>query len=100
MNSTRHIYAIAGLITVLSALSLSSTHLRGAAAAPSNPQPVVVVNGSANPVQTAVTSLPAVQLSGTPNVNVSSLPAVQLAAGTGVAINGIPENGLPVNVAS
>jgi hypothetical protein len=100
MTVTRHLYAILGLVTVLSAVSLSAGH---AARTPAT-QNVLVTNTSGNPVQTNVVSLPAVQIasgqtvgiSGTPNVNVGTLPAVQFASGAAVAVNNASNNPVPI----
>jgi len=80
MTLTRHFYAILGLVTVLSAISLSSGHLGGTVAR-SQPMNVLVVNGSSQKVPITGT----VGVSGT--VAVSSLPAVQLDSGATVGIN-------------
>src|SRR5947207_360444 len=79
MSISRHIYAITGLIVLLSALSLSSSR---AARLASPTQNVNVVNATSNPVPTSAQGT--TQVAGT--VAVSSLPAVQLGSGATVAI--------------
>ena len=102
----RHIYAITSL-TILAALSLGASRVR--AVPPSSTQNVTVLNTAVNPVPTsaqgttqvggtvAVSSLPAVQLSGSPSVSVSSLPAVQMADGSSIAINNPTGSPVPVH---
>ncbi len=102
MSISRHSYAILGLATILTAISVSSTH-RTVAAGFANPQPVIVTNTSGNPVQTTVNHLPAVQIAsgqtvgitGTPDVTVSTLPAVQFADGSNVAVNNAMDHPIP-----
>ena len=104
MKASRHIYAIAGLVTVLSALSLSSPAIKAAGATTgAGTAPVTVTNTVASPVPTmsvggsvSVTTLPPVTLSGTPNVNVANTPTVQIASGQNVGIAGTPS----VNIAN
>jgi len=84
MTITRHAYAILGLVTVLSAISLSSGHLKGAAR--SQPLAVQVVNATTSPIPTRAQGTTTV--AGT--VAVSSVPAVQIAADQVVGIAGEP----------
>ena len=74
MTPSRHLYAVIGLVTILSAISLSSSHLRKT---PTQTQNVNVVN--------------------TPNVNVSSLPAVQMGSGANIRINNTAATPVPVD---
>jgi hypothetical protein len=90
MTITRHIYAIAGFVTLLSAAGLSTTHV---AAARTQPMPVNVINSAANPVPTVAQGT--TNIAGT--VAVSSLPAVQLTASNVGITNGLT-NPVPVHV--
>jgi len=83
MTLARHLYAILGLATVLTALSFSSGSF-GTSAARSQPQSVIVANSSSQKVP----------ITGT--VAVSTLPAVQLQSGTSVSVNNTAAN--PLNV--
>lgn len=78
MNLSRHIYAIAGLATVLTAASYGTGHYR----ANSQTQPVSVTNTGANPVpvtgNVGISGTPTMAISGTPNVNVSGTPNVKV----------------------
>ena len=84
MSMSRHFYAILGLATVLTATSVSSTHMRGGAA-PSQPSNVLVVNSANQPVPTSAQGTTTV--GGT--VAVSNLPATQAVSGS-VAVNNFP----------
>ena len=115
MKLAHHFYAVLGLVTLLSAVSLSSSGFGST----SNPLAVRVTNIAADAVPTAAqgttqvggtvagSSLPAVQIasgqtvgiSGTPSVNVSTLPAVQLDGSASVGINNTNSNPVPVTVA-
>src|SRR5205085_2039419 len=57
MNFSRHFYAVAGIIVVLSALSLGAG---GKGAARTNPMPVNVINSTLNPVNTKAVGTTAV----------------------------------------
>src|SRR6476619_6996357 len=84
MKITRHLYAILGLVTVLSAISLSSGHLK--TAAKSQPMSVLVVNPTTSAIPTKAQGTTTV--AGT--VAVSTVPAVQIAADQVVGIAGEP----------
>jgi hypothetical protein len=81
MNVSRHLYAIAGLATVLTAASFGSPHTRAVAlrAPTSN---VVVTNTSGNPVPTSAQGTTqvagTVAISGTPSVQLSGVPSVTI----------------------
>ena len=60
MKGSRHLYAILGLVVILTAVSFSSGGFKTVAKAPT--QSVLVVNTNATAVPTTVTSLPAVQI--------------------------------------
>ncbi len=100
MSLSRHAYAVIGLVTILTALSMSSSHLK-AGAARSNPQPVVVVNSSNQSVPVSgtvgVNSLPAVQIASGQSVGVSSLPAVQIGANNTVTVGNSPTVNIGAN---
>ena len=85
----RHAYAIVGLITILTAIGMSSTTLKAAPASSSN---VTVTNGAGSPIPTmsvggtvSVTTVPPITISGTPNVKVAN--AVQIADGSKVKVD-------------
>jgi len=86
MNASRHFYAIASLVTILTAVSVSSTH-HTVAAGFANPAPVLVTNTSGSPVPT--TAQGTTQVGGT--VAVSNLPATQAVSGS-VAVNNFPSS--------
>ena len=91
MNLSRHFYPVAGMLAILTAASLSSTHVHTVAYG-SNTQPVLVTNTASSPVPTAAQGT--TQVGGTvglasgTSVGVSSLPAVQIASGQSVGISG------------
>ena len=99
MSITRHVYAILGLATILTTLSFSSAHLKGAVTK-NQPQSVLVVNSTGAPANVTgsvtVTSIPAVQIASGQTLGVSTLPAVQLATGATVSVNNTASNPLPV----
>jgi len=111
MPVSRHLYAITGLITLLSAIGLSSTHFHSAnLARVSQPQSVLVMNTSAQPVPTvaqgttavsgtvAVSSLPSVQIATGQNVGITGTPSVNIAAGQSVGISNTGANPVPVEM--
>jgi len=121
MIASRHFYAMAGIVTLLSASALSTSHGHTLAAA-TNPLAVTVMNGNGNPVPVtlqgtnqiggtvAVNSLPAVQLAGGTSVGITGTPTVSLSAGTSVtatlpagsnvSVNNDPAHPVPVKDAS
>lgn len=103
MKFSRHLYAILGLVTILSALGMSAG--RATFAPPAGTQDVKVTNTAANPVPTmsmggtvAVSTIPPVTVSGTPNVNVANTPNVNLANGATVKVNNSSNSPIPVTV--
>jgi len=93
---SRHFYAITGLVTLLSAIGLSSTHFHAAAPSPSTSN-VIVTNTAANPVPTVVNTLPAVQIASGQNVGISGTPTVNIAASQNVGISGTPTVNIGAN---
>jgi len=84
MTLSRHIYAVLGLVSLLTAISVSSTRTRGAAA-PSQTSNVLVVNSANQPVPTAAQGTTTVAGS----VAVSNFPATQPVSGS-VAVSNFP----------
>jgi hypothetical protein len=94
MESSRHAYAILGLLTLLALGSAanSSMHTKGF----SNTQPVLVVNPGTSPIPTSAQGT--TQVAGT--VGVSSLPAVQISSLPAVQVQSDPNNPLAVQDAT
>lgn len=86
MNISRHAYAIAAILAVLTAASVSSTHSK--TLAKTSPLQVFVMNGTGNPVPTAAQGT--TQIAGT----------VGLSNGASVAVNNAANNPIPVHDAS
>ena len=89
MNFSRHFYAVAGIIVVLSAASLGAG---GKTAARPQPMPVVVTNTIANPVNTKAVGTTAVSGS----VNVAGSVSINNSAP--IDVNEAFSNRTPVNV--
>jgi len=93
MTLTRHFYAVASMVALMSALSLSTGRV-GKAAPPPNPLNVFVTNSAAAPVPTKAQGTTqvagTVALDGNASVAINGTPTVNLSNGTSVGISGTP----------
>lgn len=98
----RHLYAISGLVILLTTVGVSTTKFKPA---PPSSSAVTVSNTTQNPVPTmnmggtvSVTTVPPITISGTPNVNVSNTPTVKPSSDAAIKVNNDAANPIPVTV--